>query len=156
MPNPFEILVTNLTSLGFFNFFLPFIFTFAVVYGLLLKLGMLGEDPKVIGVVSMAVAFFTIGFGGPLLGEFFINLVGFATIVLAGILVIVLFVGFAGGDVSSLMQGKGITAIMAGLAIIVIYSIFQSVSGSTLGNDIISIFLVMIILGGAIVYITGK
>ena len=156
MPNIFEVLVSNLSSLGFFNFFLPFLFTFAIIYGLLLKTKAVSEDQKVIGVISLAISFFVIGFGGPLIGEFFINLAGLGTIVLAGILIIVLFVGLAGGDVSKIMEGKGITAIVVGISVIVIYSIYQNVSGQGINNDIISIFIVTLILGGSIVYITGK
>src|SRR3989338_2339844 len=145
--NPFELLVSNLTSLGFFTSFLPYLFTFAVIYGLLVKTKVLGEDPKISGVVSLAIAFFTIGFGGPLLGQLFINL--------SGILIVILFVGLAGGDLGGVMKSTGVTAIIAGVGIIIVYSIFRSVTGSAIDDSIISTILIIIMLMGAVVFIAG-
>ena len=153
--NPFELLVSNLTSLGFFNFFLPYLFTFAVIYGLLVKTKVLGEDPKISGVVSLAIAFFTIGFGGPILGQFFINLAGIGALVLSGILIVILFVGLAGGDLGGVMKSTGVTAIIAGVGIIIVYSIFRSVTGSAIDDSIISTILIIIMLMGAVVFIAG-
>src|SRR3989338_7869016 len=113
MADPFTILVTNLNQLGFFGFLLPFIFIFAVAYGLLMKAKYF-EDQKIIGVISLVLAFFVVGFGGPGLANFFVNLFGLATIVLAGILVIVLFVAMSGADVSKVLAGKGVVAAAVG------------------------------------------
>ncbi|MBI4014932.1 MAG: hypothetical protein HY365_03175 [Candidatus Aenigmarchaeota archaeon] len=155
MVNPFELLVSNLSSLGFFNFFLPFLFVFAVLYGLLLKSHALGDDPKVTGVVSLAMAFLTIGFGGPLLGAFFINLAGAAAILLSGILIIILVVGLAGGKLSDVTAGKGITAIMAGIGVVIVYSIFQSLTNTSLDNSLAITILIIVLMLGAVMFITG-
>ena len=80
--NPFEILVSNLNQMGFFGFLLPWLFMFAVVYGLLVKSKVLGEDQKIIGVVSLVSAFFVIGFGGVAIGTFFSNLFGIAAVIM--------------------------------------------------------------------------
>ncbi len=155
MVNPFELLVSNLSSLGFFNFFLPFLFVFAVLYGLLLKSHALGEDAKVAGVVSLAMAFLTIGFGGPLLGAFFINLAGTAAILLSGVLIIILVVGLAGGKLSDVTAGKGVTAIMAGVTIIIVYSMYQSLTNNSLDNALATTVLMVVLLLGAVMFITG-
>ena len=64
MADPFSILVANLNALGFFGFLLPWIFMFAVTYGLLAKAKFF-EDTKIVGVISLVLAFFVVGFGGP-------------------------------------------------------------------------------------------
>src|SRR3989344_7203876 len=85
MANPFEVMVMNLRDLGFFGFLFPWILMFALTFGLLLKSKAVGEDKKILGVISMVVAFFVIGFGGPILGNFLTSVFGIATIVLAGL-----------------------------------------------------------------------
>ena len=59
--NPFELLVSNLNQMGFFGFLLPWLLMFAVTYGLLVKSKVLGEDQKLIGVISLVAAFFVVG-----------------------------------------------------------------------------------------------
>ena len=98
MADPFSILVANLNALGFFGFLLPWIFMFAVTYGLLAKAKFF-EDTKIVGVISLVLAFFVVGFGGPWLAGFFVNLFGYAAVIIAGLLVIVLFITMSGGSV---------------------------------------------------------
>jgi hypothetical protein len=88
MADPFSLLVSNLNQMGFFGFLLPWIFIFVVSYGLLLKTKLF-ENPKITGVLSLVIAFFVIGFGGPFLAGFFVNLFGYAAVIIAGILVVV-------------------------------------------------------------------
>jgi len=106
--NPFEIMLTNLGELGFFGFLLPFILAFAIVFALLLKSKILGEDKKIIGVVSLVVSFFVIAFGGVALGNFFITLFGLMIIILSAILVIILILSMAGYDISKVTENKSV------------------------------------------------
>ncbi len=58
--NPFEMTIKKLQELGFFQFFLPFILTATVFYGLLRKSKIFGEPKEnviVNGVVSLTAAF---------------------------------------------------------------------------------------------------
>ncbi len=157
MADPFTILVSNLSQLGFFGFFLPFLLMFSISYGLLLKSKVLGDSPKVIGVVSLLLGFFVIGFGGPMLGTFFINLFGLAAIILGGILVIVLFIGMTGGSIESLAGNKIVTAVVVGLGILIFVAVLEGVTRTKMISDqFIAIILVIMIMGIAVMFIAGK
>jgi hypothetical protein len=153
--NPFELLVYNLNQMGFFGFLLPWLLMFAVTYGLLMKSKALGEDQKIIGVVSLVAAFFVVGYGGPLLGTFFSNLFGIAAVVLGGILVTVLFISMAGGDISKFAESKEIMALLAGVGIIV-FMIVLGTFGVGIESDVVAAIFMVIVMAVAVVFIAGK
>lgn len=150
---PFEILVYNLNQLGFFGFLLPWVFMFVVVYGLLMKAKFF-EDQKVVGVLSLVLAFFVVGFGGPFLASFFTNLFGYAAVIIAGILVVVLFITMSGGSVSKVFDNRGVAAILAGIGLIVF---FIAVGGSTvvISDSVVGIVFIIILMALAVYFITG-
>ena len=154
MADPFSLLVANLNAMGFFGFLLPWVFTFAVVYGLLLK-AKLFDNQKVVGVLSLVMAFFVIGFGGPWLAQFFVNLFGYAAVIIAGILVLALFITMSGGDFSKLFNNKGVAAILAGIGIIVF---FIAVGGSmvVISDAVVGIIFVIILMAVAVYFIAGN
>jgi hypothetical protein len=81
----------------FYVFLLPWLFTFAIVYGLLIKLNIFDKvNAKVSIALAFVIAFFVTGAAGPQLAAFFINLFGGASVYLAGILVILLFMAMLG------------------------------------------------------------
>ena len=89
----------------FYGFLLPWIFTFAVVFGLLSKVKTF--DNKNINVaLSFVIAFFVTGAAGPQLAAFFINLFGGAAVYLAGILVLILFMAILGFDLTKTFSHK--------------------------------------------------
>ena len=153
MADPFTILVTNLNSLGFFGFLLPFIFMFAVVYGLLTKTKFF-DDVKIMGVIALVVSFFVVGYGGPLIANFFVNLFGLAAVILAGILVIVLFIAMTGGDISKVASNKAVAAMAAGIGIIV-FVVSIGALGVSVSDSVIGIIFVIVVLGIAIMFVTG-
>jgi hypothetical protein len=154
MADPFTILVANLNVLGFFGFLLPFIFIFAVVYGLMIKAKYF-DDPKIIGVISLVIAFFVVGYGGPVLANFFVNLFGLAAVVLAGILVIALFLAMTGGDISKLASSKAVMAVVVGIGVIV-FVVAIGALGVQVSDSVIGIVFVIIVLGIAILFVTGQ
>lgn len=153
--NPFELLVSNLNQLGFFGFLLPWLLMFAVVYGLLLKSKALGENQKIIGVVALVAAFFVVGYGGPLVGTFFQNLFGIAAMILGGIIVIVLFVSMAGGDITKLVENKAILALLAGVGVIVLV-VALGTFGMTINSDVAAAIFMVIVMAIAVYFIAGK
>ena len=153
MASPFQTLVSNLDQLGFFGFLLPWVLTFAIFYGLLLKSKALGEDHKIIGVVSVVAAFFVVGFGGVALGTFLKNLFGTTAMVLAGILITLMFVGMSGYDVSKLADSKYFLAAGIGIGLIVFFSILGGVR--FIGSDVLSIIFVVIIMIISVMFIAG-
>ena len=154
MADPFTILVSNLNQLGFFGFLLPWIFMFAISYGLLMKAKFF-ENQKITGVLSLVIAFFVIGFGGPWLAGFFVNLFGYAAVIIAGILVVILFITMSGGNVTKLFDNKGAAVILAGIGIIVFF-IAVGGSGVVISDSVIGIIFVIIVMALAIYFITGS
>ncbi len=154
MANPFEILVMNLNNLGIFGFLLPWVLMFAITFGALMKSKVFGEDKRIMGVIALTVAFFVVGFGGPAFGSFFVGLFGVASMILAAILVIVLFITMSGGDVSKLMESKALVALIGGVSLIIVFTI----AGGTafLSNDVIAMIFIVVIMGIAVYFIAGK
>ncbi|MBI2971379.1 MAG: hypothetical protein HYY37_03120 [Candidatus Aenigmarchaeota archaeon] len=123
--NPFLLLGPD-----FYNFLLPWIFTFAVVYGLASKIGPFKDGSKgVPAAIALVAAFFVTAVAGPSMAAFFAALFGGATVFLAGILVILLFTTLAGVD------WQGSTSKMIVLIGLVLLGIvlFIASSGSAVG-----------------------
>lgn len=154
MADPFTILVSNLNQLGFFGFLLPWVFMFVVAYGLLVKTKFF-ENTKIVGVLSLVLAFFVVGFGGPALADFFVNLFGYAAVIIAGILVIVLFVTMSGGSVTKYFDNKGVAAILVGIGIIVFF-IAMGGFRVVVSDAVIGIIFIIIVMAIAVYFIAGN
>jgi len=114
----------------FYGFLLPWLFTFAIVYGLLAKLEMFGKKSDKINLaLAFVVAFFVTGAAGPQLAAFFINLFGGASVYLAGILVIILFLALIGYD-KKLGQGM----IYVGIVVLIGIMLFLGSTGTFVGQ----------------------
>ena len=155
MVNPFQVFVTNLNQLGFFGFLLPWVFIFAVVFGLLAKSKVLGDDLKISAVVSMVVAFFVMGFGGPFLANFFINSFGMAAVVLAGILIVVLFMGMAGIGIDGIAKSKAALIAMISIGIIIFVMALGAVN-VVVSPTVIAVILMLVVMIAAFAFLTGK
>ena len=153
MANPFEILVTNLEAMGFFGFLLPFLFILAISFGLLLKSKVVGEDKKIIGAISLVLAFFIVGFGGPALGLFFTTLFGFGTVARAGLLVMILYLAMTGGVVSKMLSGKEVMYALIGIGLIIFFVAAGSAFGIKVTDTSWSIVIVIVIMGAAIMFL---
>lgn len=150
--DPFSLLVGNLNSLGFFGFLFPWVFAFAVIYGLLTK-AKIFDDAKIVGVISLVAAFFVIGFGGPFLASFFVNIFGYATLIIAGLLVIVLFLAMSGGDAAKILgDNKAVAAVLVGIGIIIF---FIAMGGTTvlISDAVVGIIFVIILMAIAVYFI---
>src|SRR3989344_351532 len=131
---------------GFYGILLPFVFTFAIVYALLQKTALAGNDTgkRVTVVVAMVMGLFVTALGGPELALFFITLSGGAAIILAGILVILLLVALVGRQPQ--------TSHMVVVAIIVVIGIllFLNATGAfvivKLDSQLVSLIFVFIVL----------
>jgi len=77
---------------GLFDVVLPFILIFAVIFAILEKSRVLGQNKAVHAIVSLALAFFAIS--NPWLNGFFAILFSNAAIGFAILLVVILFLGF--------------------------------------------------------------
>ncbi|MBS3053267.1 MAG: hypothetical protein J4469_02080 [Candidatus Aenigmarchaeota archaeon] len=107
----------------FYGFILPFLFTFAIVYGLLIKANLFGKNERVAPMLALVIAFFVTAVGGPTLAAFFTNLFGGASMFLGGILVVILLV--------TLVSGKSQTMNLAVIVITVLIGAFLFLSSSS-------------------------
>jgi|SRR3989338_2806332 len=90
---------TAMLGIDFYGFLLPWIFSFAIVFGLLSKLDIFGGNKKSINMaLSFVVAFFVTAVGGPQMAAFFTSIFGGAATYLAGILVLLLFLAMIGKE----------------------------------------------------------
>jgi len=153
--NPFEVLVHNLNALGFFGFLLPWVFIFVITFGILAKTKALGDDLRIAAVTSIVLGFFVVGFGGPWLASFFVNVFGIAAAVLAGILVLVLFMGMAGIPLDQLVKSKAVLAVLIGIAVLV-FALAAGALSAVVNQTTIAIVLVLIVMAVAVVFIAGK
>lgn len=145
----------NILGLSTTQLVLTWVLLFTVSYASLLKTKALGENQKIIGVVSAVFAFFVVGFGAVVLGQFFQTLFGFSAFIIGGILVTILFIAMTGGDVSKMLGTGKVAAVLAAIAGI----IFLSAAGiftRGFSSDIVSTIFVVIILIIAVMFITGK
>jgi hypothetical protein len=141
----------------FYGFLLPWIFTFAIVYGLLLKLNVFEKKEKISLALAFVIAFFVTGAAGPQLAAFFINLFGGAVMYMAGILVLILFMALAGYDITKTFQHK-----LYLIAIILIaVALFLGSTGNFLGyivigSDVATLAFWLIIIVMAVYMITTE
>lgn len=153
-----EILLA-LKQLGFYDFLLPWLFTFAVVYGLLRAANIFKDiNQKISAALALVIAFFVTGYSGQMLSSFFINIFGGASMIIAGILVVVLFVTMAGFDMTHIK--KTATLIILLIVGVVLWLLSAGV-GKGFGilplfsPDLIAMILVLVIIVMAVWAIVG-
>ena len=150
--NPFASI-----GIDFYGFLLPWIFTFAIVYGLLMKTKICGEAVNKQISISLAfvMAFFVTAVGGQTLASTFISLFGGSAIFLAGILVVVLFMTMVGKTHEDLGKNVGVLVVL----VIIGAALFLASTGNIIGLQIDSqisatVFWLIIIL--AVIYLVTK
>ena len=154
----FAGLLGNLQSMGFYDFVFPWLLFLVLLDVLLIKAPFWGEYPKknqASVILAAIISFFIINapFAGMSVGLYLTRLFGTAAIYLAGILVIVLFLGFCGYDCGSLFGGRSHVTliILALLAIMIFYSVGAPAIG--LSDELWTLIFVIAILGGAVMFL---
>lgn len=119
--------IGNLQGVDFFRIALPFLFTFAIVYGLLSRIDLFGErsGDKVNAIVAMAAAFFvsrfvvTAGFQVPVVVS---NYFGALTVVFLFLMAAMMVRGLVRGEEADEQGGFGtILMILAALAVVSLF-----------------------------------
>ncbi|MBI2075996.1 MAG: hypothetical protein HYT72_01970 [Candidatus Aenigmarchaeota archaeon] len=151
MASPIEsLLSTNIAAL-----ILSWVLIFTVMYAALLKSKALGEDHRIIAVISAVVGFFTVGLGASMLGQFFQSIFSGMALVVGGILVAILLLAMSGADVSKVLGAGKISAVL----IIVAVALFLAAAGAVgrgISGDLLSTVIILIVLGIAVIFVTGK
>ncbi len=154
----FTPLVGNLNQLGFYKFVLPWLFTLAIVYGVLLKVKLFDEKQKsLIGVISLVAAFFVVNYtpAGFAMDSFFTQVFGVGILILTGIFVVLLLMGLVGLKGEDIFKAENIKG--GGIAIILLIAfiifLFFTIGGIKISADQLSIIAVMIFMVAALAYI---
>lgn len=162
-----DILIGNMNTIGFYDFFLPFVLFVAIVFGLLQKNKVFGDkDTKGIdGVVAMSVAFFVINYTA--IGLYFSTLFAIGATIIGAILVGIIILGMVGIDLGGFLndkEGKKMKLpIIAGAGVVVII-LFLFASGlyekltdfmPTIGEDTIVTIVGLLFFIVVFMMITG-
>lgn len=94
----FEVVVQKLVSLGFYDFFFPFLITSVILYALLRKSKVLGESNVLNAVVALSIGMLVFGFPaltgvvfGTQLSTFFVQVTVFLVILVAAVVMASVF-----------------------------------------------------------------
>ncbi len=149
--SPIEIMLGNMNRLDFFELLLPWILFLAIIFAILKKSEVFGEEISVNAVIAAVVSFFIINYTpvGMTLGKFFTTLFGLAAVIIAGLLVGILFIGMAGIKPDELLGKANKTAIAVLLGFLALIA-FISVGGMSFFNIdsdlVITLFMLLIML----------
>ncbi|VVB60180.1 Uncharacterised protein [uncultured archaeon] len=147
-------IVGNLQRLGFYDFVLPWLLFFAVIFGLLNQAKIFGGNAKQVNAIIAAVlAFFIVNFtpvGG--ISAYYSTLFGSAGTIIAILLVLVIFAGSLGTNIKSLTgdeKSKWGSLIFVVLVIFA-FLVFTQAGGAiaSIGSDTMTtIFVALFVLG---------
>lgn len=140
---------TTLLGPDFYGFLLPWIFTFAIVYGLLMKAGPFSSNKSISGALAFVMAFFVTAVGGPQLAAFFISFFGGSSMFLAGILVVILFLAMAGKDFTAI-PNLAVVGVLILIAAFLFLSSSERIVGIPINQDTATLVFWAAILIGAI------
>ena len=159
----------NLAQLGFFDIILPWTLFFAIVYGLLGKLKLFGDNSDKINlVIAIVIAFFGVNYTtvGVNVGNFLTNLFGVGGLGLSVVLLIAILVPLLGGDklfgLLDLSKPKeAVPKIGLVLALIGIGAYFFTGGGKSLGSlgfsgissELLTTIVVLAIMLGVIAFV---
>ncbi len=141
----FIALQNTLKALGFYDFVLPWLLSFAIVFGIIDMAGIFSKrnptthvvestNKGIEAIIALAFAFYVTLFTPfpGFLSSFFSKLFGNSIIVLSGVLVLLLFLGMVGLQPNRLLKDWG-EKLFVGLAVLIALLIFLNAGGSVLG-----------------------
>jgi len=152
-----EGFMSQLAGIGFFEFLLPWLFVFAIVFGLLTRVGLFGEaNKRVSGIIAIVLAFFITPFAGPALTSYFATLSAGTAIILAALLTVVLFAAMFGLGMEELKSKKYAFPIMIVIAAVIFFiALGGKMLNLTIGSSTLTIVFIVALVIGAIWYISG-
>ncbi|MFH1421062.1 MAG: hypothetical protein ABIG30_03840 [Candidatus Aenigmatarchaeota archaeon] len=128
-----EWIIEEWSNLGFYEFLLPWLLTFAIVFGLLTKAKLFGDaNKKVSGVIALVVAFFVTPYAGPQIAAYFSTLFAGAAVVLSALLVGVLLVAMVGIEIKWGSEKKWIKYSSVMVLILISVVIFVVAAGAAM------------------------
>ncbi len=136
-----EVLIENLRNIGFYNFFLPWILILSIVYGILMKTDVFGDNKSVNAIISLAISFIFIGGMYTFVPHnFFAIFFSRFAIVIVALLALAILLGFFGikiGELGGDSKFKWIIfSILSAIivAMVVLYSFSVSIDLGSIGK----------------------
>ncbi|MBS3056903.1 MAG: hypothetical protein J4473_05735 [Candidatus Aenigmarchaeota archaeon] len=160
MADPFAALIQTVETFGIYSFLLPWLLVFAIIYGLLVKVKPFGTEAigtRISGIVAFVIALLVTIAAGPEISAFVANIFGGASIFIAGILVVILFLAMAGYDYSKLGENKYLLAFLIIVAILLFIAsggLGAGWIGLSLGSQTVALIFVLIIILAAVWFVT--
>ncbi len=155
--------LANLNSMGFYDFVLPWILFLVIFFSIISKASFLPEkNGKQIAVIIGAIlAFFTINIPvhGIPLGTKLAMMFGWSGIYVAGILVVILFIGMIGVNLENIFGSTKQGRIAVGLVLVLIAILVLANAGFPLLalSDVTWTFIfVLLLVGGAVLFLGGE
>jgi asparagine N-glycosylation enzyme membrane subunit Stt3 len=123
-------MTTLLQSLGFFsdlfNFFLPFLLVFAVLYAVLVKSRFLTDDANINALISFAVALIVVLSGA---GKFIMALTPFMGTLFVIIFLMLMIFMFFGLKLEDVLQSKLVISLIVVVSLIFIFYVLGQIAG---------------------------
>jgi hypothetical protein len=142
-------------SIGVFEFLLPFLLIFAIVFGILSSTRFIGDNKGVYVIISFAIGLLSLRWRG-YVSTFMTELFPRLGIGLAVLLAVMILVGLFIAEDETRYWGWGLAAIGFIIAIMVVYQTFD-VLGFTwgYGNDMFGLVILAILLIGVIIAVAA-
>jgi len=106
-------------------------------------------EKRIVTAIALVVSFFVTGYAGTMLSSFFINIFGGASIVIAGILVVLLFVGMFGYNLKDLPKA-GTLAVLVIVGIVLWFLSVGAAQGvgylTLMSPDLIALILIVVVI----------
>ncbi len=158
----FNSFMANLNSMGFYDFVLPWILFLVIFFVIVEKAPFLQQDTtkkkQIAIVISAILAFFTVNYpvNGIPFGILLSNMFGWTGIYVAGLLVVILFLGMGG---LKLDDQTGGSKMALGLLLLLLAILVLGATGFPLiqlSDMAWTLIFVVILIGGAVVFLGGE
>ncbi len=146
----FNSFMANLNNMGFYDFVFPWILFLLIFYGIVVKAPFLPDNKKnqISIIIASILSLFTVNFVP--MGGFLAKLFGATGIYIAGILVVILFLGMGGWKLDSFNK-YAVGGVLILLAILVLAgSGFPLIA---ISSNMWTIIFVVALLGAAILFL---
>lgn len=133
----FQDLIGTLKDVGVFQFYLPFLISFAVLYALLLKVKVFGDNKALVTIIALAASAFIMVYTpvGITFSQFLTNFFGNAVVIILTIVVLIMFANILKTgeifDVSGLLTGNWKWVGLL-LLLLVVFGVFVASGGTSI------------------------
>ena len=132
----FQDVINSFKDIGVFQFYLPFILAFAIIYGLLVKIGVFGDKGRAIAViVALSIsAFIMITPAGVSFSDFLAKFITNSVIVIIATLVVLMFAAITASGFNfkweDVIKGGALWAVLL-FILLIVFGIFVSSGGTS-------------------------